>query len=109
MKRSATSRSYPPARNDVDVFARSRFITGVARDFVVFNYHGFHQELIHDRISSVDVSWACYLLSGLSEQQWQDAFRAGGYDRDVADRFIAALRSRLAQGRQIAGHDWPQP
>jgi hypothetical protein len=98
-----------PARNDVDVFARSRFITGVARDFVVFNYHGFHQELIHDRISSVDVSWACYLLSGLSEQQWQDAFRAGGYDRDVADRFIAALRSRLAQGRQIAGDDWPQP
>ena len=98
-----------PTRNDVEVFTRSRFITGVKRDFVLFDYHGFHQELIRDRISSVDVGWACYLLAGLSEGQWQDAFRAGGYDGDVAARFIAALRSRIAQGKQIAGDDWPEP
>jgi hypothetical protein len=97
-----------PARNDVEVFTRSRFITGVTRDFVVFNYHGFHQELIRDRISIVDVGWASYMLAGLSEGQWQDAFRAGGYDSDVAARFIAALRSRISQGQQIAGDDWPE-
>ena len=36
------------------------------------------------------------LLSGLSDRQWRDAFRAGGYTPDVADRFIrnCAPRSR---------------
>ena len=69
-------------------------------------HHGFRQELMHHRISIGDIEWACPLLSGLSEQ-WQDPFRAG--DRGVAARFVGALQSRIAQGRQIAGNDWPEP
>jgi len=30
-------------------------------------------------------------------------------DGGVAARFIAALRSRISRGQQIAGNDWLQP
>jgi len=43
------------------------------------------------------------MLATLTERQWRDAFRAGGYAPDVADRFIGAIRTRIAQGQQIAG------
>jgi hypothetical protein len=98
-----------PTRNDIDHFTRGRFITGVNGGFVAFDYHGFHQELIRDRITTDDVGWASHLLAGLSDRQWRDAFRAGGYDTDTSTRFIAELRSRIARAQQIAGDDWPEP
>ena len=33
------------------------------------------------------------LLAGLSERQWQDAFRAGGYNPEVSARFIRKISS----------------
>ena len=33
-----------PIRNHAAVFNRLGFITGVERDFVTFDYHGWHQE-----------------------------------------------------------------
>jgi len=92
---------FAPTRSDPERFARNRFITGVNGEFVEFDYHGFHQELIRDRIRPVDVEWASSLMARLSAQQWQDAFRAGGYDPETANRFIQTLRARIAQGREI--------
>ena len=83
-----------------DAFERHPFITGIRNDFVQFHYQGWHQELVRDRITPEDVTWACDLLGRLSDRQWQDAFRAGGYDPDVAGRFIRALRGKLAMGRR---------
>jgi hypothetical protein len=94
-----------PKRSDTELFARTRFITGVERGFVVFDYHGFHQELARDRITPDDVAWASTLLARLTERQWQDAFRAGGYDADRRARFIGVLRARIAQGLQMAGDE----
>jgi hypothetical protein len=37
----------------------------------------------------------------LSDRQWQDAFRAGGYDPDIAARFIRTVRQKLAVGRRL--------
>jgi len=90
-------------RNNVALFTQTRFITGVEGGFVVFDYHGFHQELVRHRITPDDVGWAMALLATLTERQWRAAFRAGGYAPDVADRFIGAIRTRIAQGQQIAG------
>jgi hypothetical protein len=56
---------------------------------------------VRHRISSDDLLWACDLLGRLSEQQWTDAFRAGGYSKDVAARYITAIRGRLAEGRRV--------
>src|SRR5262249_34404982 len=90
-----------PRRNDLDRFERLRFINGVKNGFVDFNYHGKHEELIRGRIAPEDVRWASDLLAGLTQRQWQDAFQAGGYPQDVAERFIRTLRARIAQGQQI--------
>jgi hypothetical protein len=48
------------------------------------------------------VAWVSNLLAELSDRQWRDAFRAAGYDPQVADRFIRALRARVEQGRNAA-------
>jgi hypothetical protein len=90
-----------PTRGDADLFVRSPFISGFDGPFVKFAYHGWHQELVRDRITRHDVWWAADLLAGLSEQQWQDAFRAGGYERSLAQRFIARIQRRIADGRRL--------
>jgi hypothetical protein len=94
-------------RNNPDRFAANRFITGVEHGFVVFDYHGNHGDVVRHRITPDDVGWAAHWLSQLSDRQWQDAFRAGGYDPAVASRFIATLQSRIAASREVGGTDWP--
>jgi len=90
----------PPQRGDLDIFLREPFITGVKDGFVEFNYHGWHQELVK-HISPMDVAWASEWLGQLSDQQWSDAFRAGGYDPTVADRFIGRLHQKIVEGRRL--------
>jgi hypothetical protein len=91
-----------PRRNDPSLFERNRFITGVTDGFVTFDYHGWHQELLHRRITPEDVAWACALVGGLTDAQWRDAFRAGGYEPDVADRFIRQIHQRIAAGTRLS-------
>jgi hypothetical protein len=95
------------AGRNAETSAHGRFAAGVARGHVVFDYDGPCSALVRDRITPDDVGWAGFLLARLSERQWQDAFHAGGYDAATASRFIAALRDRIARGRQIGGDDWP--
>jgi len=90
-----------PQRGDPDIFEREPFITGVKDGFVQFNYHGWHEELIKQRISPADVAWAAEWLGQLSDQQWSDAFRAGDYERALADRFIGRLHQKIAEGRRL--------
>jgi hypothetical protein len=89
-----------PTRSDTGKFDRSGFIKGVRNGSVDFDYQGRHQELA-DHISPDDVRWMCDLLARLSDQQWHDAFRAGGYDTATADRFIARLKQKIAAGQAI--------
>jgi len=69
--------------------------------FVEFSYHGWHQELFKQRIAPRDVRWASDLLGGLTDRQWEDAFRAGGYEPAVAARFIRRLHQKIADGEQL--------
>jgi len=93
---------YRPQRNNLEVFSRTQFITGEKRGFVEFDYHGLHKELVDGRITRADVRWAGALIGGLSERQWHDAFRAGGYAPDVAARFIEILRGRVRDAQRVA-------
>ena len=95
------------AGRDPHAFAQSRFITGVANGFAAFDYSGPHAALVRDRITPDDVGWASFMLSRVTERQWQDAFRAGGYGPAAASRFIATLHARIETGRRIGGDDWP--
>jgi hypothetical protein len=90
-----------PRRNDVDLFEREAFITEVTDGTVRFNYRGWHQELLRSRITVDDVVWATDLLSRLSQAQWHDAFRAGGYEPAVASRYIARLLVKIDEGRTL--------
>jgi hypothetical protein len=47
------------------------------------------------------VGWASEWLGQLSDQQWRDAFRAGGYEPAVANRFIGRLRQKIVEGRRL--------
>jgi hypothetical protein len=90
-----------PQRNNLDEFSRTQFITGEKGGFIEFDYHGLHKELVTGRITREDVRWAGTLIGGLSERQWQDAFRAGGYAPDTAAQFIQILRGRIAQAQRV--------
>jgi hypothetical protein len=90
-----------PTRNDPDLFDQQTFIDGVAKGFVSFRYRGWHKELIRDRLAPTDLAWAGRLLGGLSDRQWVDAFRAGGYSPGVADRFIRKLHVNVAQAQYL--------
>ena len=41
-------------------------------------------------------------MSRLSDQQWNDAFAAGGYPPDQAARYITKLKSKIAEGLALA-------
>jgi hypothetical protein len=96
-----------PARGDATVFERDPFITGVRDGFVEFRYGGWHQELVRRRLTPRDVAWASGLLSRLTERQWADAFRAGGYAPATATRFISAIQRRIQEGRRVDTADAP--
>ena len=93
-------------RNNLEAFERHHWIRKVSNGFVEFRYGGWHPELARG-ISLEDLRWACELVGGLTDRQWQDAFRAGGYPADVADRFIHKLRRNIDEGRRAAGGEWP--
>jgi hypothetical protein len=87
-----------PRKGNIDVFERQPFIVGVRNGHVDFAYSGRYQNLVRNRITPDDVVWISNLLAELSDEQWQDAFRAGGYDPEVAARFMQTLRKKIDQG-----------
>jgi hypothetical protein len=100
-----TTGRFAPLRGDADAFARAKFVLGVRGGFVRFAYQGWHQELVRDRVTPDDVRWASGLLAQLSDRQWHDAFRAGGYPKPEAERFISTIKTRIAQGRAVGASE----
>jgi hypothetical protein len=92
-----------PRKNHPQTFERSPFILGVGGGHVQFAYNGWYKNLVRDRVSPQDVVWASNLLGRLTGKQWDEAFRAGGYEPEIADRFIRQLRARIAEGRALGG------
>jgi hypothetical protein len=45
-----------------------------------------------------DVHWVCERLNKLSDKQWHDAFRAGGIESPMSDRFIRRIKQKIAEG-----------
>jgi hypothetical protein len=92
-----------PKRNNIDKFERYKFITGVTGNVVNFAYRGKQAFLVRHRITVGDVRWASDLLARLTDRQWRDAFRAGGYSPDVSERFIRKIGMNIIQGQQLTG------
>lgn len=91
-----------PRKGYAPAFEKTPFVLGVNENgFVVFGYDGWYRNLREDRITPEEVAWACSLLGRLSDAQFRDAFRAGGFAPDRASRFIAKLREKIDQGRAL--------
>lgn len=85
------------SKNDVDDFVAQGFIKDVDGDRVSFDYRGLNQALV-DTVTVPDVIWTCELLSRISDEQWQAAFKAGAFVQADADRYIAKIKEKIAQG-----------
>lgn len=85
------------SKNDVDGFVEQGFIKKADGEKVSFDYRGLNQALV-DTVTASDVIWTCELLSRISDEQWQAAFKAGAYVQADADRYIAKIKEKIAQG-----------
>ena len=84
-------------RGDAAVFEQTPFIKGVVGGKVQFDYRGRHRVLF-DNITPADVRWICGELKRLTDDQLNDAFRAGGYPPSLAERFIRRLKQKIDEG-----------
>jgi hypothetical protein len=50
-----------------------------------------------------DVRWTCGLFARLSAEQWDDAFRAAGYEPSTRRRYIRKLLEKVQQGVSLRG------
>lgn len=84
-------------RGDVKTFEETPFIKGMVGEYVRFDYRGRHGALV-SRLTAADVRWICEKLDRLTDEQWQDAFRAGGYAPETANRFIKRFDQKIQEG-----------
>jgi hypothetical protein len=87
-------------RGDIKVFEDTPFIKGMAGKYVRFEYRGRHGRLV-DRMTPEDVRWICERLQRLTDDQWQDAFRAGGYAPEPANRYIRRFKQKIEEGMAV--------
>ena len=90
------------SRNDLEGFEEQGFIKGVEGQHVEFHYRGIHQNLVN-LLTVDDVAWTCRLLARLSDQQWNDAFRAAGFEPAQRARYIAKLKAKIGEGLALRG------
>lgn len=85
------------SKNDVADFERTALVDEVRGERVKFTYRGPNDTLV-DNITTADVRWTANLMSRISDAQWRDAFRAGGYAPQDAERYIRKLKAKIAEG-----------
>ena len=85
-------------RNDLPGFEEQGFIQRLDREAAPdFDYSGIYRDVI-ETVTAADVRWTCGLLQRLSDDQWRDAFRAGGYNAEHAARYVLKIKAKIAQG-----------
>lgn len=106
-------------KNNLDAYAKHKFITKVTKTYVDFNFpthpsiihifmfewiwyfHQMRNHWIGRHIPIEDARWAGSLLGQLSHEQIRDAFRAANYTPDQVERFTQALESRIAEIKKL--------
>lgn len=100
------------AKDNLKAYRSAKFISKVTPEYVDFNfpthpalikifnpplfYHEIRSRWIGRKIPRADVRWIASLLSQLSRQQIEDAFRAGGYKPDQVEALTAVVQQRIA-------------
>ena len=89
-------------RNRPDEFVKTKFIKGVDKGFVVFNYNGKNQHLLKN-ITVAQAKWLANILSQLSDQQITDAFRAANYRTEEIQGLTEVVKSRINELASLPG------
>src|SRR2546429_4920503 len=89
-------------RNRPDEFVKTKFIKGVDKGFVVFNYNGKNQHLLKN-ITVAQAKWLGNILSQLSDQQISDAFRAANYSTEEIQGLTEVVKSRINELANLPG------
>ena len=70
------------------------------RGRIEFDYVGIYRDVINS-VTPADVRWTCERLAALSDRQWNDAFRAGGYTPEQTARYVKKIKSKIDQGLML--------
>jgi hypothetical protein len=87
-------------RDNLEVFDETPFILGVKDGRVRFDYRGRHRELF-ERITVEHVRWIAERMHRLTDEQWEAAFRAGGYAKPIYERYLRRLKEKIEEGRTL--------
>ncbi|MDQ5835497.1 MAG: hypothetical protein M3379_01830 [Acidobacteriota bacterium] len=82
------------SRNEPKNYIRTGFVEKVEGDRVRFDYHGKNQGLF-DNITVEQAKWIGDILSQLTEQQINDAFRAANYKPDEIEGLSQEVLARI--------------
>ena len=88
-------------RNKPEDFVEAKFIEAVKGNIVDFNYGGKMQS-IFENITVDDARWLGNLLSRLSDQQIEDAFRAANHTPEEIRLLSGAVRARINALTQLS-------
>ncbi len=87
-------------RNDLVGFEEQGFIKSIEGDKVNFHYKGIYKDVV-STVKPAHVRWACERLATLTDQQWNDAFRAAGFNQEHTARYIKRIKEKIAQGLEM--------
>ena len=89
------------SRNNPEDYEKAKFIEGVRDNGMVnFRYGGRNRGIFED-IKVANARWLGQLLSGLSRDQIQDAFRAANYSPEEIEILTDAVSDRIEQLRNL--------
>lgn len=88
------------SKNELEAFEAQGFVRAVEGNAIDFDYRGL-DEALPDSVTVADLRWTAELLSRLSEQQWLDAFRAGGYTPDQSTRYVRKIQEKLTHAQRL--------
>jgi hypothetical protein len=89
-------RNIKGSRNEPEDYVSDKFVEGVEAGHVRFNFSGKNSGLMRG-IKIEDAQWIGDLLSKLSDQQIEDAFRAANYSEEEVQLLARAVRERINQ------------
>jgi hypothetical protein len=90
------------SRNEPEKYVKTKFVEQVKGDRVQFAFSGKQGNLL-DQVSVEQAKWIGGLLAQLSDQQLQDAFRAGNFQPDEIQILTQAVRARIEQLVNLPG------
>ena len=90
-----------PRRNWIEGFEKQGFVKGIKDGQIEFDFTGRHQALLK-MITPEDLRWAATRLQRLTDEQWNDAFRAANYADTVRDRYVRKIRQKIEDALKLA-------